>query len=113
MDQTKENPCEHCSSSCYGMDHMHGMGGKYHLLRWLLGIAILLIVFWLGFKLGEFKGYFSDNGYGFGRSHGWRMMNSYGRNNDDYLQIRKYRNQNPGYPMMWQEITPSSSVPTK
>ena len=113
MDQTKEKSCENCSGDCCSMGHMHGMGGKYHLLRWMLGLAIIIIVFWVGFKLGEFKGYFNDNSYGFGRSHGRGMMNAYGPNGDDYLQIRQYRTQNPGYPMMWQQSAPSSSTTTK
>jgi hypothetical protein len=47
--------------------------GHHVLLRWVLGIIILLAVFSVGFKLGEFK---SDmqNGYGFFGSH----MRSYG-----------------------------------
>ena len=37
----------------------HGMcchgGGKHALPRWILGVAILFIVFSLGMKIGEFK----------------------------------------------------------
>jgi len=109
MEETKDQHCEDCCGHC----HTHGMGGKYHLLRWVLGIAIIIIVFWLGFKLGEFKGYFDDYGYGrgyFGRG----MMMNYGADGNDYLQYRRTRsNQDYVYPpMMWQQL-PSTSTPSK
>lgn len=45
-------------------------------LRWVIGIAILSVVFWLGFRLGEIKAIFAGNAgyYGFGSS----MMRGYG-----------------------------------
>ncbi len=51
----------------------HGYMGHYGM-RWVLGIIILLMVFWLGMKLGEFKG-FIEAIYGFG-SHGNMMYRS-------------------------------------
>ncbi len=42
----------------------HGYMGHYGL-RWILAIIILLMVFCLGMKLGEFKGFVEAN-YGFG-----------------------------------------------
>jgi hypothetical protein len=111
MEENKEKSYENCCGNCCSAGHMHGMGGKYHLLRWMLGLAIIIIVFWLGFKLGEFKGYFDD--YGYGKGFGRGMMN-YGTNNNDYLQFRKTRNQDYVYPpMMWQWQQPASTTPTK
>ncbi len=55
---------------CHGGRHM-----KYCLLRWVLGILIITFVFWMGMKIGEFKGEF-EGGYGM---HGQRgMMIQYG-----------------------------------
>lgn len=108
MEETKNQHCEECCGHC----HMHGMGGKYHLLRWVLGITIMLLVFWLGFKLGEFKGYFDDYGYGKG-CFGRGMMN-YGTDGNDYFQFRRTRSQDYVYPpMMWQWQQPASTTPTK
>lgn len=45
----------------YGM----GCGGRYVLLRWVLGIAILVVVFIAGIKAGEFKQDMRANGYGY------------------------------------------------
>ncbi len=41
----------------------HGHIGIF-ILRWLLGIVILLIVFWMGLQIGEFRGYIGRAGYG-------------------------------------------------
>lgn len=41
-------------------------GGKHILLRWILGIIILSMVFWLGFRLGEFKTYIRGGGDNYG-----------------------------------------------
>jgi hypothetical protein len=54
----------------HGHDHMHGhcAWNKHRVLRIVLLLGMLLFVFWLGVKVGEFRGEF---GYG-------RMMNGYG-----------------------------------
>lgn len=66
---SKEEEGETCEGGCCGMGcegyeghdmgcgHMYGMGcrGRHHLLRWVLGIAILAFVFGAGIKLGELK----------------------------------------------------------
>jgi hypothetical protein len=55
--------------------------GRHFLIRWLLGLAILAIVFAVGVKIGEFKqemrGTYGDR---FGRHgfYGYRMMGGYG-----------------------------------
>jgi len=110
MEETKGKSYENCCGDCCSMGYMHGMGGKYHLLRWMLGLAIIIIVFWVGFKLGEFKGYFED--YGYGKGFGRGMMNYSGQDRNGYFQIRQYKNQTPGYPMMWQQL-PASTTPEK
>jgi hypothetical protein len=60
--------CGHCGA--FGMCGMHG-GHRHGLLRLLLGIVILLIVFWLGLKVGEFRGEFGR----FGGYNGRQMVN--------------------------------------
>ena len=51
--------CDSCSSHGLGclMHGWHGLHGHY-LLRWFLGLVILLAVFYFGFKLGELKSWF-------------------------------------------------------
>jgi hypothetical protein len=52
-----------CCSGKYGMygHHHHG----HFVLRLLLGLVILWLVFTIGLKIGEFRGYLeSDYGYG-------------------------------------------------
>lgn len=82
-EHAKEQECEMCEGCCghRGMcdDHegyydacgedcqrMYGMrcGGRHHLLRWILGILILVLVFIAGVKVGEFKQYLRGEGYG-------------------------------------------------
>lgn len=70
--------CEGCEMGCgghgMGCQRMYGMGcrGHHHLLRWILGIAILAIVFVGGIKLGEFKERMTGGSYGSER--GYNMM---------------------------------------
>jgi hypothetical protein len=66
--------CENCQDCCGCGGHYHGFH-KYFVLRWVLGIVILIIVFWLGMKIGEFKGYFENNFGGVGYHQGM-MFNS-------------------------------------
>lgn len=65
----ENNEHEHNKECC---NNHHGMWHKHHVLRWLLGILILFITFVVGFKLGEFKGYFDNDS--FGRGYGRGMM---------------------------------------
>ena len=93
--------CGSCGMMGRGMCGMCG-GRRFWALRWLLGLVILVIVFWLGVKIGEFKGSF-EGGYGFyGRMsrHGM-MMGGQGR--------MKY----PLSVMMTEPTTPASTTPAK
>lgn len=60
---------------------MYGMhcGGRHHLLRWILGIVILVLVFVGGIKLGEFKEAVRGGGYGYRMmDRGYNAMPGYG-----------------------------------
>lgn len=75
MNKTSQQHPEGCSCGMCSSHHgcCCGHHGRYIWLRWLLGILILVIVFWVGVKVGEFKG----GAYGWGyQSYGsHRMMN--------------------------------------
>lgn len=62
-----------------GMRSWHG--GKFFLLRWILGMIILWMVLLVGIKIGEFKG--SVEGSSYGGLRGNRMMIR-GYNDYDY-----------------------------
>ena len=64
-----ECPVCHGKMCGWGMMHHHGCG--YHVIRWALGLVILVIVFAFGIMIGELKGTFDA-------SFGYRMMNGYG-----------------------------------
>ena len=62
MDETKSGDACHM---CEGHDcYTCGYHQRHLLLRWLLGLLIIVLVFWIGFKLGEFKGAYIDGYYG-------------------------------------------------
>jgi hypothetical protein len=56
----------HDKNYCVGPICYHGDHGKHVLLRWALGIAILLIALWMGVKIGELRATIGGYGYGFG-----------------------------------------------
>lgn len=79
-----KNECGMCESACGQCDmrdecggcgmacqQMYGMrcGGRHHLLRWVLGILIIVLIFIAGIKMGEFKE------RAWGGMNGYRMMN--------------------------------------
>ncbi|MGC9610925.1 MAG: hypothetical protein ABSE68_01775 [Minisyncoccia bacterium] len=82
-DMKKEHPegckCEMCENGsckgmmCKGMWHRGCCGGKHHILRWILGLAILAVVFCGGFKLGVIVGSI-NGGFGYSNHGGYRMM---------------------------------------
>ena len=85
MDENKKNDKEYCIGPiCYHCGNAHGHGGKHILLRWVIGLAILTLTFWMGMKIGELKSFL---GFGYGiHSGSYRsmpMMNGY-YGNDSY-----------------------------
>ncbi len=65
-----------------------GVGGKCLVGRWILGIVILLAVFSLGFKLGEFKSRVENGESGYGR----RMMYGQSWQNSPRMGYPAYSN---------------------
>ena len=69
--ENNKNVCEGCECKCHGnnMNMCGGMscgrwgGGAHHLLRWVIGILIIVFVFCAGLKLGMMVGYLNDGGY--------------------------------------------------
>jgi len=49
----------------------------FHILRWLLGIFVILFVFWFGMKVGELKGQI-ESGRGWSGMRHHSMMIEYG-----------------------------------
>ena len=86
--------------SCCGGGMFHHCGGKHLVLRWILGIIILVSVFCLGVKLGELKGYMNDY-YDNGSSKHFIMMR--GINPTDYF----------GQGMMGTNAKDNVTVPTE
>jgi hypothetical protein len=86
-----------CSCKMCGCGCGHG---RHMILRWVLGLVILLIVFWVGVKVGEFKT--SAWGYGmgyYGGMHRGMMMRRGG-----YPQM---------YPMHMMTMPTSTTTPAK
>lgn len=66
-----EMGCYNCGHQCGG--NCYGCGGLTHyLLRWALGIFIIIFTLMLGIQIGEFKGAYKSN-YHFSRG----MMGDY------------------------------------
>jgi hypothetical protein len=60
---------DHHDHGC-GCGMHNGMGmNRFFVLRWVLGILIIVLVFLFGMKIGEFKGTM-ESGYGY---HGGMM----------------------------------------
>jgi hypothetical protein len=54
MDEHKHNYCKDCA---------HGLcGGSHGALRWIIGAIIMLLVFWMGMRIGEIR----SEMYGYG-----------------------------------------------
>ena len=64
-----------CGGMCKGMC---GGGHGHHALVWVIKIVILVVIFWLGVKIGEIKGAL-EGGY----FRGSRMMMQYGYDGND------------------------------
>jgi hypothetical protein len=83
--------CHGCGESrcCGGEGYLRsrcGSYGSYHgghgILRIILGIIILVFVFWAGVRLGELKAYFG--GYGNHAMFGKMMIRDYDANRSPY-----------------------------
>lgn len=66
------NACNMCGGYACSTEHH-----KYILLRWLLGILILVMTFWLGAKVGEFKSVYMNNAFGMGYGNHAMMARPY------------------------------------
>lgn len=97
----ENNEQKECKCWCWG----HHEGCRKHvLLRWVLGLAILLFVFWLGVKVGEFKTLINET-YGMPR-YEYRMMRG------GYPSQFQFPNQNyGGYGMMQYRIQQNQNLP--
>lgn len=76
MSERENNMCEVCGSGagkCGRCGNMCGFGGN-HILRWVLGILIIVWVFSIGMKFGEIKAYLDQAGYGRGNHMYYRAM---------------------------------------
>lgn len=65
MKQEQKVDANSCCMNC-GMNsccHQEWHGGRYVLLRWALGLLILVSTFALGYKIGEFKSEFWNRAY--------------------------------------------------
>lgn len=70
--------CPMCHGKMCGGWGMHGHSCWYHVVRWILGIAIIMIVFSCGVMIGELKGAFESRfgyqmmgaGYQYGGGYG-------------------------------------------
>jgi hypothetical protein len=73
MKNEKDHTCKDCNNGCAGCcGCCHG--GKHIVLRWILGIIILVAVFCAGLKLGFFAASIGSYG-GYGSHYGkYRMM---------------------------------------
>jgi hypothetical protein len=81
-DQNKDQNGKYAGYGCWDS---RGYSCWYHIVRWLIGIAIIIVVFSFGVMIGELKGMFESNlmyrmsGYssvGYGRVY--PMMQSWG-----------------------------------
>ncbi len=97
-----EHPKEECWWKCF-----HGHGHKYFFIRWILGIAILLFVFFVGMMAGELKGYLkSGRGYGGYGSHFRMMQHGYGMPYQGMMNLPGY--QYPSGQPQQQSATPAA-----
>lgn len=113
--------CAHCQNTGSCCAHGQWTSGKYLLLRWLLGLLVMVVIFAIGFKLGEFKGNFIDgNGmYGSRIQHGMMRTNGgdvmfYGTSGRTMMQPQ-FNVEEDAVPAPTNKIVPvkPSTLPTK
>lgn len=106
MEEIKKEDKECCKNMCEnGSCKKWCCGGKKHgWLCWILGIVILIVVFSVGMKIGEFKGaifgYGGFNGCGTVRTGYPMMFNGY--NEDNYGNFGPGRMMRGGNIQYWQ-----------
>ena len=79
---------------------------RYYLLRWFLGLLIIILVFCVGVQLGELRGYLESAGYLPQSYHGG--YGDYGR----MMPMMYYNNSNLPFGMMngnYQVVPPAST----
>ena len=90
MDKKEVGDCCH-GENCSGMmKHMHGChGGKHCLIKMVLKLFILMLIFWLGFKLGEITGFVkSERGFGGDNNRsGYGMMRGFYYGNQNSISL--------------------------
>ncbi len=60
MENTDKKECS-CQGGCScGMGYMHGCHGRYHLVRMILRIVIVILIFWCGYRLGNDYRFYSS-----------------------------------------------------
>jgi hypothetical protein len=87
MEENKAMPGHSDNSHCAAC-HMGNHNPRSVLLRWLLGILILVAVFAIGVKVGEFKSFFDNDADTMFRHHRYFMM----ENRPDFYPNAMYGN---------------------
>jgi|GEM_PF-6370318 hypothetical protein len=72
MEKNNKDKSENWQGMACTICHAHHP--RFFVLRWVLALGIIFLVFMIGFKLGEFKGYFDSVFDGMGERQQPRMM---------------------------------------
>lgn len=110
--EKKDYEGEEWCPGCRNMFDWHnGKGRRFFFLRWILGIFILIIVFWLGVKVGQFSGFYRGN-YGYPMMGGgyYRSM-MYPGYDYDYNQYPGYYG--PGMMQGWNYYNQQQQTPNQ
>ena len=79
MEENKDGLAQNPAGQQKGPQYWHGCRcgacQSHRVLRWILGVVILLVVFWLGMMAGGMRGHFGSRA-GYGRQP-YPMMRSY------------------------------------
>ena len=109
MEDKKTNGNSKDAYVCTCCSHYTGGPGGYPgmWIRILIGVIAVLVIFWLGLKVGEFRDQFA--GFGYGRPGGYMMMRG---GNPSMMRGMPYgtRGFGGGMPMMSSSTTPTTTV---
>ncbi len=104
--------CPMCQGKMCGMcGGCYGHSCWHHVIRWILGIAIIVIVFSFGIMIGELKASFTE---GFG--YPMMRVSSYGGGYGAAYPMMQNGYNGYGYGMMggWQQTAPAAqTAPSK